>query len=274
MQSKISFIGAGNMANAIVVGLVESGHPAEDILATAPSDRHLADLQQQYGIKISHNNEDALTADVIFLAVKPQIMESVVRPLAGHIPSNALVVSLAAGITSETLQRWLTKDDKAPAIVRCMPNTPLQVGVGACGLFATHLVTDNQKQKVEDILSTAGKNFWLEEESQIDHLTAVSGSGPAYFFQFMEAMVNAAVKEGMDAQMALELTLQTALGAATLASKSGITPEQLKNNVMSPGGTTERAVHHFEQAGIHTMVAEAMTACRDRAFEMNKTFAD
>jgi pyrroline-5-carboxylate reductase len=265
----IAFIGAGNMAASIIGGLVSTGFNAESIIASAPHPQSLQKLQQVAKVKTTTDNLQAIAhADVIVLAVKPQLMKSVVEDLATisqqHKP---LFISIAAGIESCSLDKWLGGN---MAIVRCMPNTPALVQTGATALFANSLVSDQQKQLADRILNAVGLALWVETEDKLDAVTAVSGSGPAYFFMVMEAMQAAGEKLGLDQHTARQLTLQTALGAAKMAIDSDVDTTELRRRVTSPGGTTERAINVFEQEGLREMFLHAMTACNDRSEELAK----
>ncbi|WP_104204912.1 pyrroline-5-carboxylate reductase [Billgrantia saliphila] len=267
MASRITFIGAGNMAGAIIGGIVDNGYPASAITATAPSDEYLAPMRERFGIHTSTDNAEAVRdADIVVLAVKPQIMRDVCEGLRDVLQARRpLVISVAAGLTADTLQAWMGGN---LALVRCMPNTPSLVGAGAAGLFATAEVSVEQRDQASELLEAVGLVEWVEEEGLLDAVTAVSGSAPAYFFLMFEAMEEAGVKLGLPAETARRLAIQTALGAARMAQNSEFTPDRLKRNVMSPGGTTERAIEHLEQAGLRQALADAMDACATRAREM------
>jgi len=256
------------MASSIVGGLVKKGFAADSITATDPYQPSLDKLQQEFGVAISGDNGTAAkTADVIVLAIKPQVMEQVCRDLAPHLAHKPMIVSIAAGIDIDSLDAWLGND---LAIVRCMPNTPSLVQTGASGLYANGITSEEQKQLAHQILEAVGIVQWLQSEALIDPVTAVSGSGPAYFFLFMEAMIDAGIAQGLSRENATELTLQTALGAAKLAQGSDVDVAELRRRVTSPNGTTEQAVLSFEQQGLRETVANAMKACADRSVEMAK----
>lgn len=267
MHDKITFIGAGNMASAIFGGMLDSGYPAQSITATSPDDDALAPLRERHGIHTTTDNSAAVEdADVVVLAVKPQIMHDVCIAMRDAIQRRRpLIVSVAAGLEASTLERWLGGD---LAVIRCMPNTPSLVGAGASGLFANPHVTDDQRDVATKLLSSVGLVEWVEDESLLDAVTAVSGSGPAYFFLVFEAMEAAGVELGLPRDTARRLALQTGLGAARMALSSDTDPAQLKRNVMSPHGTTERAIRHFEEAELQRIFRDAMQACAQRAHEM------
>jgi len=269
MANQITFIGAGNMASAIIGGLIDSGVAPSTITATAPNDSELAAIKQRLGINTDTDNNAAVAeADVVVLAVKPQIMRNVCEALRDSVQrQKPLVISIAAGLDADTIDQWLGGQN---AMVRCMPNTPSLVGYGASGLYANANVSDAQRDVATQLMEAVGIVEWVEEEALLDAVTAVSGSAPAYFFLMFEAMEEAAVKLGLPAATARRLAIQTALGAATMAQQSDKDPATLKQNVMSPGGTTERAIQHMEEAQLRTTIADAMQACADRAQAMAK----
>lgn len=265
-STKIGFIGAGNMANSLIRGLLAKGIPADSILAMDIDDSKLQQLKQECGIRPASNAEIAAIADVIVLAVKPQFMQDACEALAATLNGRSpLLISVAAGITISHLKKWLARPC---AIVRCMPNTPALVGKGASGLFASPEVTDSQKVLAEDIISAVGFSAWVNEETDIDIVTAVSGSGPAYFFLFMEAMQNAATEMGLGKELARELTYYTAAGAAELALRSEDDTAELRRKVTSPGGTTEQAIRQFEEGGLRELVSKALLSARERSIEL------
>jgi pyrroline-5-carboxylate reductase len=258
MKSTIAFIGGGNMAASLVGGLLAAACPASNLLVSEPDSAKCSQLEQQFGIRTSTDNRAALDEDVVVLAVKPQILQSVCRSLADTIGGRTpLFISIAAGVRSHDIERWLGGDR---AIVRCMPNTPALLQCGATGLAANSRVSVTQKQLAEQILQAVGMTLWVEDEDQLDAVTAVSGSGPAYFFLLMEAMQAAGETLGLRPEAARALTLQTALGAARMASQSDVDPATLRARVTSKGGTTEQAILSFENAGFQQMVQQALDA--------------
>ncbi|WP_286236658.1 pyrroline-5-carboxylate reductase [Neptuniibacter halophilus] len=265
-QPVLAFIGAGNMARAIIGGLINNGYPAEKIWASEPDAERLQDLQAQ-GLKTTTDNNAAVaSADVVILAVKPQILKPVCLAMADAVQTHQpLIVSVAAGIMSSSMQHWLGGN---PAIVRCMPNTPALVQTGANGLFGNAQVTAEQRQQAETVLQATGLTLWVETEEQLDAVTAVSGSGPAYYFLMMEAMIAAGKKLGLTEEVATQLTLQTALGAAKMAQASDVDPAELRRRVTSPNGTTEQAINCFVEGGLPALVEEAMQRCNDRSEEL------
>ncbi|MGR9115307.1 MAG: pyrroline-5-carboxylate reductase [Gammaproteobacteria bacterium] len=271
--NKIGFIGGGNMASSLISGLIASGHSAQQIWVSDINPDTLQHLAANLNVNITPDNETVINeSDVVVLAVKPQVLREVAKQAAAHIQKKqALVVSIAAGITQPSLSRWLGDN---VAIVRCMPNTPALVLTGATGLHANANVNEEQRDLAENILRSVGVSLWVDEESQLDVVTAVSGSGPAYYFLLMEAMEKAALELGMAERTARLLVQQTALGAAKIALESAESPEQLRKRVTSPGGTTERAIETFVQGGFGELVTKAIHAARDRSIEMSKQLGD
>ncbi|WP_417533807.1 pyrroline-5-carboxylate reductase [Marinobacterium stanieri] len=265
-QPVIAFIGAGNMARAIIGGLLENGFAAANIWAAEPDASRLQDLAEQ-GLKTtSDNNEAVAAADMVILAVKPQIMQAVASELADAAQKHQpLFVSIAAGISLDALDRWLGGN---AAVVRCMPNTPSLVQTGASGLFANARVSEQQRNLATQAMEAVGIALWVQNEAELDVVTAISGSGPAYYFLMMEAMTAAGTKLGLSEETARGLTLQTALGAARMASSSDVDAAELRRRVTSPKGTTEQAILTFQAEGLEAIVEKAMVACRDRAEAM------
>lgn len=267
-QPTLAFIGAGNMARAIIGGLLNNSYPADRIWASEPDASRLSDLAEQ-GIKTTSDNSAACSAaDVVILAVKPQVLKAVASDMAAAVQqSKPLIISVAAGIMSSSLDSWLGGNT---SIVRCMPNTPALVQTGASGLFANPAVSGEQREQAETVLKATGIILWVEEETQLDAVTAVSGSGPAYYFMVMEAMVAAGIKLGLSEKTATQLTLQTALGAAKMAQRSDVDPAELRRRVTSPNGTTEQAINCFQQEKLPEIFMQAMQACNDRSVELAK----
>lgn len=263
----ITFIGAGNMSGSIIGGLVNNGYPASHITASAPTKVNLEKLAAQYKINIStDNHKSAAEADILILGVKPQILQAVCMDLAPALANKKpLVITIAAGIETSHIQSWLGKE---LPIIRCMPNTPALVAQGASGLFANSKVSAEQQQQADEIFTAVGITEWVEHEDQMHAITALSGSGPAYFFLIMEALEDAAVKAGIPRENARKLGIQTVLGAAEMAKQSNIEPAQLKRNVMSPGGTTERAIQSFEDGGLRDLFDTAIYAATQRSKEL------
>jgi pyrroline-5-carboxylate reductase len=265
---RIAFIGAGNMASSIIGGLIESGHPADYISAADPFPDSLERLRTVAPVAVFSDNAAAVEgADIVILAVKPQVMAEAAGSIAAAVQKNrSLVISIAAGITIASMQSRLGPE---AAIVRCMPNTPALVGCGASGLFANDNTSGKQREFAQLVLSAVGITCWVESEPQLDAITALSGSGPAYFFLLTEAIVDAGVALGLNRDTASLLAKQTALGAARMALESDVDLVELRRRVTSPGGTTERAIQSFEEDDLRQTVARAMRAAADRAVEMS-----
>jgi len=266
---KIGFIGGGNMASSLIKGLIASGHAQNQLWVSDSNQETLHSLAENLNVIISDNNADVVSeVDVVVLAVKPQVLREVAEQIA-NITRNRklLVVSIAAGISQDSLSEWL---GAGVAVVRCMPNTPALVRTGATALHANINVSDEQKDLAENILRSVGISLWVDHESELDAVTAVSGSGPAYYFLLMEAMEKAALELGLDEHTARLLIQQTALGAAKIALESDETPGQLRRRVTSPGGTTQQAIETFEEGAFSQLVSKALHAARDRSIEISK----
>lgn len=270
-MTQICFIGAGNMASSIIGGLIANGTSANTITATARTPETLTTLAKTFRIHTEQDNTQAVqNADVIVLAVKPQGLKAVTLEIAPYINADTLVISVAAGITASAIESWLGGN---AAVIRCMPNTPSLVQMGASGLFANSKVSSTQKAFAEQLLAATGVTVWLDDEKLMDAVTAVSGSGPAYFFMLMESMIAAGVKQGLSTEQATQLTLQTAAGAARLAQQSDVSVAELRRRVTSPGGTTEQAILSFEDAGLREIVDTAMVKCAQRSKTMASEFS-
>ncbi len=267
---RIAFIGAGNMAASLIGGLRAQGMDSKQLCASDPGAEQRSKIAGEHGIDVFADNADAVNgADVVVLSIKPQAMKSVCLALAPHLKSNQLVVSIAAGITCASMQTWLsTPTIPTRPIVRCMPNTPALLRQGVSGLFANSDVSGDQRAQAEQLLSAVGVALWLDEEHLIDAVTAVSGSGPAYFFLLIEAMTAAGEKLGLPAATAAQLTLQTALGAARMAVASDVDAAELRRRVTSPAGTTEAAIKSFQAGGFEALVEQALNAAAHRSAEL------
>lgn len=264
----IAFIGGGNMARSLIGGLVAGGHNPDHIWVAEPDASQREFLRGRYGVHTGIDNpEIAARAEVIVLAVKPQLLQDVARRLASAIQiRQPLVISIAAGVREPDLRRWL--GGGSPALVRTMPNTPALVGSAASALFANEFVSEERRQLAESLLRAVGVTVWVDDESLLDAVTALSGSGPAYFFLVMEALERAALDLGLDADVARLLTLQTAFGAAKMALESVESPATLRVRVTSPGGTTERALAILREGGVESLLAKALESARQRAREL------
>jgi len=271
MKTKnIGFIGAGNMARSLIGGLISSGVKNTQLFATDPNEETCKALSEDFSIQTYTDNQKLVDqCDVIVFAVKPQVLKQVATSL--NAKEGALYLSIAAGIPSESLNTWL---GSKKAVVRSMPNTPSLVLSGATGLFANANVSSEQKEISESILRAVGLTVWVEDEAQLDAVTALSGSGPAYFFMVMEAMEKAGKELGLTEETARLLAVQTGFGATKLSLETNDSPEELRKKVTSPGGTTEQAINVFEQQGLIDMFANAMKAPRNRAEVLAKELGE
>lgn len=267
MNATICFIGAGNMAQSLIGGLISSGYDKQLVLATDPTEAQRNQVTERFGITcLADNNAAIEQSDIVVLAVKPQILETVCSQIKATVQQKQpLMLSVAAGIRTQAINSWLGDNN---AIVRTMPNTPALIQTGATGLFANDQVNEEQKSQAEHIMRAAGVTVWVDEEQKLDAVTALSGSGPAYYFLFMEAMEQAGQALGLDAKTAHLLTLQTALGAAKMVLESRQDCATLRQNVTSPNGTTEKAIQSFEVDNLRDTINKAMQAAYDRANEL------
>jgi pyrroline-5-carboxylate reductase len=265
--NKIGFIGAGNMARSLAGGLINNGWRADRLLLSDPDPDQRRAIEAVLGVSArADNREVAAAADVLVLAVKPQVLPAVARELAPAVRERRpLVISIAAGVRSADVERWL---GGGLPVVRVMPNTAALVGSGASGLYAGAGVSAAQRDTAESILRAVGVTVWVPEERLMDVVTAVSGSGPAYFFLMMEALEQAAVDHGLARDTARLLTLETAFGAAKMALEGGEEPSVLRARVTSPGGTTERAIEVFTEGRLAELVERAVAAAERRAAEL------
>lgn len=268
-NKKISFIGGGNMAQALISGLLACGVKPELITVSAPS----VETRQQYADQ-KMNTVDAsadpktaiISADIVVLAVKPQVMKKVVSEFADAL-DNQLVISVAAGLSTDILSTMLGGYRN---IVRAMPNTPSKIQMGATGLYATADINETQKQLATAVMEASGLAMWVDDEEHMHAVTAVSGSAPAYVFYFIESMIDGAVALGLDKEQASALAMQTVLGAAQMTIDSDDSPAELRRKVMSPNGTTQAAIESMQSNEIGRLIAEAMQACYDRSQALSK----
>lgn len=266
-QPRVAFIGAGNMGGAILRGLIKQGFPAASLMATSRDLESLELLAKETGITITTDNQQAAAwADMLVLGVKPQVMQEVCLSLVEVVQEKKpLILSIAAGLTSDLLLGWL--GGNLP-LVRSMPNTPSLLGAGVAGLYATARVNEQQRAWIEQITQAVGQAYWVEEEQQLDAVTAISGSGPAYYFLFTEALAVAGEKLGLSSELALELAKATAAGAGKMLVESEDLPAELRRKVTSPGGTTEQALKTFIEQGLPELVESAAQAAANRAAEL------
>lgn len=269
LNCNICFIGGGNMAQALIGGLLSRGLPATRVTVSDPVE-HVRELLQAKDIHVTDNNIDAIQdADIVVLAVKPQVLADVLKPLNGLF-TDKLIVSIVAGAEIQTISAFTGTE----MVVRVMPNTPALVQTGAHGLFAYPVVDDAKRELASQVLAATGLTLWVKSEDQIDAVTAVSGSGPAYFFYMMESMIRAGKNMGLDEKTATALTLQTALGAAQMAITSSNTPAELRKNVTSPNGTTQAALEVFDRAQISQNIQTALAAAQKRSQELAQDLSD
>lgn len=263
----IAFIGGGNMARSLIGGLVADGFEPSRIRVSDPDPQQCLEVAQAFGVQLADANLQAVRgADAVVLAVKPQVLRGVAEELAPALnDGKTLVVSIAAGVREPDLNRWLGGH---AAVVRAMPNTPSLVQSGATGLYANPAVNKDQRNLAESLMRAVGLTRWLEDEKLLDFVTAVSGSGPAYFFLLMELMEDTGTRLGLPRETARLLTIQTALGAAKMALESNDTPQTLRRRVTSPGGTTERAIQTLEDGDLRVLLEQAIRSAAERADEL------
>ncbi|MFM7025321.1 MAG: pyrroline-5-carboxylate reductase [Limnohabitans sp.] len=264
----IAFIGGGNMASAIIGGLIRQGMASTQITVVEPFAETAARLQKEFGVTVLPAADPSLrVAQLVVWAVKPQIFKEAAAPAAAHT-RQALHLSVAAGIRTDSIRSWLGTE----RLVRAMPNTPALVGQGMTALFACPGVSAAEKAGIEQVIATTGQFLWVEQESQLDAVTALSGSGPAYVFFFLEAMTEAGVGMGLSRKQAYQLAVATFSGASSLAAASSEPPEVLRQRVTSKGGTTHAAITSMENAGTKQAFIEAMLAAEQRARELGDEF--
>jgi len=269
LNCNIGFIGGGNMAQALIGGLISRGLPPTRITVSDPVER-VRSLLAEKEVNVTDDNRAAIkNADIVVFAVKPQVLAEVLKPLQGLLDGK-LVISIVAGAEIATLSALLRTD----RLVRVMPNTPALVQTGAHGLFAKDEVKAEDRELASQVLASTGLTIWVDSEAQIDAVTAVSGSGPAYFFYMMESMIRAGKNLGLDEKVATALTLQTALGAAQMAITSSNTPAELRKNVTSPNGTTQAALEVFDRAQISQNIQAALAAAQKRSQELAQELSE
>ena len=268
MTTKLGFIGGGNMASSLIGGLLRNAQiNADSIMVFEPNEERAASLAKEFNIQLANNNEQLLNfANVIVIAVKPQVLRSVLLSLKDQFKiQKPLIVSIVAGIRSDSIEQWL--DDKY-AVVRVMPNTPALVGKGASGLYANERVSEQQKKVTTDLLNSVGVSIWVNSEADIDSVTALSGSGPAYFMLFIQSLIEAGEATGLDRAAAQQLAIATAAGSAQLIADSDQPLSTLIDNVTSPGGTTEQALKSFKDSDLKGIVQTAFNAARIRSEQL------
>jgi pyrroline-5-carboxylate reductase len=269
---KVAFVGSGNMSRSIISGLVSTNYQSKNIIASNPTIAKLNKLKSEYGIQVTQDNLATVEfAKVVILSVKPQVMPQVLKEISSCDLSDKLIISVAAGFKTENISKHLHSNNtrKNIAIIRAMPNTPALIGVGATGLFATKEVSSQQKLIAESIFESVGETTWIENESDMDTVTAISGSGPAYFLFMMESMLEQAMAAGLSQEQARNLIIQTAKGTAILAQKSSKQSlTEMRNAVTSPGGTTAAAIEHLTQQNFQKIIKGAVNAAIERGKEL------
>lgn len=269
LNCNISFIGGGNMAQALIGGLIARGVPTTRITVSDPVEK-VRELLAEKDLHVTDDNVAAIReADIVLFAVKPQVLAKVLAPLQGLLEGK-LVISIVAGAEIATISKLLGTE----RIVRVMPNTPALVQTGAHGLYAGEAVSAEDRDLASQVLASTGLTLWVDSEAQIDAVTAVSGSGPAYFFYMMESMIRAGKNMGLDEKVATALTLQTALGAAQMAITSANSPAELRKNVTSPNGTTQAAIEVFDRAQISQNIQAALAAAQKRSQELAQELSE
>jgi pyrroline-5-carboxylate reductase len=273
---RITFIGGGNMARCIIGGLVQTGFPASNIIAVDPQESICLGLAEDFAINTATTlNSGYLDTDFVILAVKPQIMQSVCQQLGKNLINPDLwIISLAAGIKIESIGKFLGEGtSQSRKIIRAMPNTPALLGLSATGLYSPETLNPDIQNEVNTIFSAIGVYEWFDSESQLDAVTALSGSGPAYFFYMMEAMINAGIKEGLSLESTTKLVVQTALGASQMAVNTlndGAKISALRESVTSKGGTTEAGLKYLHSNNFQDIIEKAIRSARKRSVEISK----
>ncbi len=271
-SKRIAFIGAGNMASSLVGGLLNGGQDPGQIVMSDIDPQQLDKRATQFSVNINSDNKQAVNgADAVLLAVKPNTVQQICTEISGALQKEAVVISIAAGVREKDISRWL---GTGQAVVRCMPNTPALLGVGITGVYINPACSEDQAELAFSILEAAGKSVRVNQESDLDSVTGVSGSGPAYFFHMIECMTNSGIAMGLDEQSAADLAIETAYGAALMARQRDVSPSQLRQNVTSPNGTTAAALASFENDQFADVIDRGIKAARDRAAAMADEFGD
>lgn len=269
-SSRIAFIGGGNMARSLIGALLRGGASANMITVAEPNADLRAQLTEDFGVAVfAQGIEAVVDADIVMLSIKPQVMRAVCESLAPVLSAKRpTIISIAAGIRLEQIDTWL---GGGYPVIRCMPNTPALIGAGASGLIANAAVDATGREHAERILGAAGTTTWIDQEALMDTVTALSGSGPAYFFLLIEALEDAAAAQGLPRDAARALAIQTCLGAARMASEEAESPARLRERVTSPGGTTQAALQAFTDGGFRELVSTAVAAATTRGQELSNS---
>lgn len=268
----IGFIGAGNMAYAIISGLINNGINTNQLKVSDTNESLLSLRKEEFNLEVFTDNVELIShCDVVILSVKPQVLSAVCHELQPALNNDTLIISIAAGVKSHDIDRWLGKNK---SIVRTMPNTPALLNQGITGLFANDKVSAEQKEIAAHILNAVGQSLWVDTEEMLDAVTALSGSGPAYIFLMIESMTKAGVALGLEEKTAEKLSIQTVLGASMMAKTSDDSPHELRQKVTSPNGTTQAAIESFQDQNFEAVVSHAMRAAFDRAGELAQELGD
>jgi len=279
ISKKIGFIGSGNMTYSLIGGLTSTGVQGQNIWVSDPNADKTEQMAAKFDLNIASDNVALIqSVDIVILAVKPQQLAEVCHEIAEAVQNaHPLVISIAAGVLTKDIEHWLSSSETIDpdidieshlALVRCMPNTPALVQSGATALYANNQVSDEQKTLSESIMRATGLTLWLDNEADMDAVTAVSGSGPAYFFLVIEALEKAGIKLGLDEKTAHLLAIQTAFGASKMALESDDSPETLRKKVTSPGGTTEKAIGILQEGKLEELFAKALEGAKARSIEL------
>lgn len=264
----IAFIGAGKMATAVITGLIQNAYPAEKIIAANPTAKKLQQLSDKFGISTTDSNSRAIQqAELVVLAVKPAVIQKVCNELSTSIQPHQMIISIAAGKTIASIKKFLSADNP---VIRVMPNTPCLLSKGSIGMYAEDKVSEDQKHFVGSLFANIGEVFWLNAEQQIDVVTALSGSGPAYYFYLTEALIKAGVELGLDETISTRLVNQTAVGAIAMLTHQPLqSASSLRQDVTSPKGTTAAAINVFDENQLMPLISTAIGSATDRAKEMS-----
>lgn len=269
MTSTLAFIGGGNMARSLIGGLISKGVKPQEIIVADPLQSQLDGVRAQFKVAVTSDNcAAARDVDLIVLAVKPQEMRSVTQGIAGALKKDCLIVSVAAGIKASDIQTWAA----GRPVVRCMPNRPALQGCGVTALYATQDVDQSARTRAQGVLAAVGATLWLDDEAQMDVVTAVSGSGPAYFFLLIEMLEQAGSALGLSPEIARKLAIETAYGSGCMAREATESPATLREQVTSKGGTTEAALKHLEAHHVRDIFARAVAAAARRSTELAEQF--
>ncbi|MFO1258267.1 MAG: pyrroline-5-carboxylate reductase [Gammaproteobacteria bacterium] len=269
MDIKISFLGAGNMANCLITSLLQQGYPARQLAASNRHPEKLVPLKT-IGVHTTTDNTSIVDSDLIVLAVKPQHMKNLLQEINPHLQSK-LVVSIAAGLTTAQIESWLSKPIN---ICRAMPNTPARYGIGITGLYASNNINDSEKKQIERLFQAVGDTVWLQTEEQMNIVTALSGSGPAYFFYWLEALIQGATQLGLPESVAKQLALKTAYGASVMALSAPESLSALREQVTSKGGTTESGLSVLDRSNLFGLISNTLQAATERGKTLSALYSD